>query len=84
MSEQPEEIQPEKTTTDDLGASIPKIPWSEIGQEFVENWGRLDPTKPTPEDVEVLGTKGSGKTLWAAKAMQERVLARPRAARSGR
>jgi len=76
MSEQPEEIQPEKTTTDDLGASIPKIPWSEIGQEFVENWGRLDPAKPTPEDVEVLGTKGSGKTLWAAKAMQERVLAR--------
>lgn len=62
--------------TDEENASIPKQPWSAIAQEFVENWGRLDQGSPTPEDVEVLGTKGSGKTLWMCKAIQERMIAR--------
>lgn len=60
----------------DVNAPIPRIPWSQIAQEFAEVWGRLDPKNPTPEDVEVLGTKGSGKTLWMAKAIQERVIVR--------
>jgi hypothetical protein len=57
-------------------APIPKQPWSAIAQEFAESWGRLDPQNPTPEDVEVLGTKGSGKTLWMCKAVQERMIVR--------
>lgn len=60
----------------DLGEMPSRQPWSAIGQEFVENWGKLDPANPTPEDVEVLGTKGSGKTLWMCKAVQERMIAR--------
>lgn len=62
---------------EDDAVRIPeRRPWSEIAQEFAENWGRLDPKEPTPEDVEVLGTKGSGKTLFACKAMQERMIVR--------
>lgn len=54
----------------------PRQPWSAIGQEFAEVWGRLDPDNPTPEDVEVLGTKGSGKTLFMCKIIQERMIVR--------
>lgn len=61
---------------EDNSASIPRRPWSEIGQEFAENWGRLDPSEPTPEDMEVLGIKGSGKTLFMCKTVQERMIVR--------
>lgn len=73
MSETQEEYVPQETEDT---TSIPKQPWSAIAQEFAESWGRLDPSSPTPEDVEVLGTKGSGKTLWMCKAIQERMIVR--------
>lgn len=57
-------------------APIKRQPWSAIAQEFAEVWGRMDPNNPQPEDVEVLGIKGSGKTLWMCKAVQERMLVR--------
>lgn len=72
-TETPSETQP---TNNEENISIPRRPWSEIGQEFAENWGRLSPSDPQPEDVEVLGTKGSGKTLFMSKIVQERMLVR--------
>jgi hypothetical protein len=62
--------------SDEESVSIERRPWSEIAQEFAENWGRLDPKSPTPEDVEVLGIKGSGKSLFMCKAVQERMIVR--------
>lgn len=77
MTETTEQPPSVNEVRDDGSYQMPeRMPWSEIGQEFAENWGRLDPSDPTPEDVEVLGIKGSGKTLWACKAMQERMIVR--------
>jgi nucleoside-triphosphatase THEP1 len=53
-----------------------RIPWSEIGPEFVTVWGRADPADPQPEDVEVVGPKGSGKTHLLCKMLQDRQIAR--------
>lgn len=55
---------------------IERVPWSVIGQEFTELWGRHDPQNPQPEHAEVLGINGSGKSLWMCKAVQERMLSR--------
>lgn len=55
---------------------VDRVPWSELAQEFAETWGRANPDDPQPEDVEVLGQKGSGKTLWMCKAVQERMVVR--------
>lgn len=55
---------------------VERLPWSQLAQEFAETWGRADPKDPQPEHVEVLGINGSGKTLWTAKACQERMLVR--------
>jgi|SRR5215475_6305876 len=54
----------------------PRVPWSELAAEFAEAWGRADPADPQPEHVEVIGINGSGKTLWMAKAVQERMIVR--------
>lgn len=56
--------------------SLDRVPWSQLAQEFAETWGRADPSDPQPEDVEVIGQKGSGKTLWSCKAVQERMMVR--------
>jgi hypothetical protein len=66
----------EESAQDEIGRPLPKQPWSQLAQEFAEVWGRLDPGHPTPEDVEVLGTKGSGKTLFMCKIVQERMIVR--------
>jgi hypothetical protein len=75
MTEQAEDTLP-PVPEENINIQIPHQPWSQIAQEFAETWGRLDPGNPTPEDVEVLGTKGSGKTLWMCKAVQERMIVR--------
>jgi hypothetical protein len=53
-----------------------RIPWSEIGPEFVTVWGRADPADPQPEDIEIVGPKGSGKTHLLATMLQDRAIAR--------
>jgi hypothetical protein len=62
--------------SEDVSVSIPERPWSEIGQEFAENWGRLDPSDPQPEHLEVIGPTRSGKTLFMCKVIQERMIVR--------
>lgn len=55
---------------------VDKVPWSVLGPEFVQVWGRADPGDPQPEHMEVLGMTGSGKTYFLATVLQERVIAR--------
>jgi hypothetical protein len=47
-----------------------------VGPQFVTEWGRADPADPQPEDVEIVGPKGSGKTHLLAKMLQDRAVAR--------
>jgi hypothetical protein len=55
---------------------IERIPWSQLGPEFAAIWGRADPNDPQPEDMEILGMKGSGKTYFLMTVLQERMLVR--------
>lgn len=52
-----------------------RIPWSELGPEFVEIWGRPR-GKFQPEHVEITGQNGSGKTYILITLLQERALVR--------
>ena len=56
--------------------TIQKVPWSKLGPEFAMEWGRADPADPQPEDMEIIGMKGSGKTYFMMKVLQERMLVR--------
>lgn len=53
-----------------------RIPWSILGPEFLQVWGRADPKKPKPEHMEILGPNGSGKTYFQGTVMQQRAALR--------
>lgn len=55
---------------------VEKLPWSELGPEFVLIWGRADENDPQPEHMEIIGMNGSGKTYFLMKILQERMLVR--------
>ena len=55
---------------------IERLPWSVLGPEFAVVWGRADPSDPQPEHMEVIGVNGSGKTLFIAKVLQDRMIVR--------
>lgn len=55
---------------------VERVPWSELGPEFVEIWGRNDPDNPQPEHMEIVGMNGSGKTYFLCTVLQERMLVR--------
>lgn len=48
-----------------------EIPWSELGPEFTQSWGRPD-GKAEPEMVEITGQTGSGKTYLLTDLLQGR------------
>lgn len=48
-----------------------RVPWSELGEDFIETWGR-DDGKPRAEHVEAEGQNGSGKSYLIATMMQQR------------
>ena len=48
-----------------------RVPWSELGPEFIEEWGHKD-GKFAPEHMEITGATGSGKTYLAATMLQQR------------
>lgn len=58
------------------GIQVERIPWSVLGPEFAQVWGRADPNDPQPEHVEIIGMSGSGKTYLLLKLLQERMLVR--------
>lgn len=60
----------------DTPIEIQRVPWSRLGPEFAIEWGRSDPANPQPEDMEIVGMKGSGKTHFLIKILQERMLVR--------
>lgn len=53
--------------------NIPRIPWSELGPDFISKWGRANPRNPQPEHLEYLGTTGSGKTFFLTQILAEMV-----------
>lgn len=52
---------------------VERVPWSELGPEFIETWGRYEPKNPQPEHMELLGPNGSGKTFLEAQINAEMV-----------
>jgi nucleoside-triphosphatase THEP1 len=81
----PEDVEPEDqratTTTAPAAAdwrSDPsftwpqRVPWSELGPDFIGSWGRADPGNPQPEHWEIIGPSGSGKTHLMLTALQDR------------
>jgi hypothetical protein len=49
-----------------------RVPWSELGAQFAELWGRADPANPQPEHMWMIGQNGSGKTHGLGVIFQER------------
>lgn len=56
-----------------------EMPWSVLGPQFQEAFGRADPADPQPEHAEFVGQNGSGKTHAAGKIYQERAFVTGRA-----
>ena len=48
------------------------VPWSELGPEFIEAWGRREDGRPDWEHIEVTGQSGSGKSYAIATILQQR------------
>jgi hypothetical protein len=54
-----------------------KLPWSTLAPQFHEAYGRADPADPQPENMEVFGQNGSGKSHAVGKIYQERAQVHP-------
>jgi hypothetical protein len=52
---------------------VERVPWSELGPEFIAQWGRYEPRNPQPEHMELLGPNGSGKTFLLAQINAEMI-----------
>jgi nucleoside-triphosphatase THEP1 len=52
--------------------AIPRLPWSEIGPDFIAAWGRPR-GKAMPEHLEIVGPTGSGKSFLLVDMIRERV-----------
>lgn len=50
---------------------IERVPWSVLGPQFIESWGRSNPKNPQPEHLEIIGQNGSGKSFLLAQIMSE-------------
>jgi nucleoside-triphosphatase THEP1 len=72
MTMQPDQIQRDRNAIPE----IPKVPWSQLGPEFVTIWGRADPNDPQPEHMEIVGMNGSGKTYFLMVILQMLMLIR--------
>ena len=57
-----------------------RVPWSQLGPDFIAAWGRANPADPQPEHVEIVGQNGSGKSYLECTMLQDRLRARKRAA----
>jgi nucleoside-triphosphatase THEP1 len=54
-------------------AEPPRVPWSELGPSFIEDWGH-DGTAMRGEHVEITGQSGGGKSYLLATILQQRAL----------
>lgn len=87
MTVQREDIEPEaqrSSTSDwrkDPNFNWPqRRPWSELGPDFIDAWGRNDRANPQPEHMEIVGQNGSGKTYLLMTCLQQRYRQRKSAA----
>src|SRR5215475_3279256 len=86
MTVQPADTEPEdqRAVTDwrtDPNFRWPEtVPWSELGDDFTQAWGRADPQHPEPEHLEIVGPTGSGKTYLLCTMLQQRMVRRQSAA----
>jgi hypothetical protein len=79
MSVQPADTEPENqraTSADwrrDPDFTQPaRVPWSELGDSFQQEWGRDERGRPDPEHIEIVGPTGSGKTWLMCTMLQGR------------
>ena len=49
-----------------------ELPWSEIGDDFIEAWGHDDKGQMAAEHMEVAGQSGSGKSYLIGTLLQQR------------
>jgi hypothetical protein len=49
-----------------------EVPWSELGEEFIEAWGHDERGKLRAEHMEVTGQSGSGKSYMIGTILQQR------------
>ena len=52
---------------------VERIPWSELGPEFIAVWGRPRGVNQ-PEHLEILGPTGSGKSFFLVQILHEQVV----------
>jgi hypothetical protein len=48
------------------------VPWSELGEDFIESYGHDEDGKLRAEHMEVTGQSGSGKSYFVATVLQQR------------
>ncbi len=84
MTVHPEDVEPESHRASSSVTAPPhwahdpnfqfpeRVPWSELGPDFIATWGRADPANPQPEHLEIVGPSGSGKTHFLLTALQDR------------
>jgi hypothetical protein len=64
---------PGGTTTLDSGFTWPQmVPWSELGDDFIESYGHDDQGRLRAEHLEATGQSGSGKSYAVATILQQR------------
>lgn len=49
-----------------------EVPWSELGEDFIDSYGHDEKSKLRAEHVEVMGQSGSGKSYAIATILQQR------------
>lgn len=84
MTVQPEDVEPETARARSSASTPPhwaadpnftmpeRVPWSQLGPDFIMTWGRADPANPQPEHLEIVGPSGSGKTHLMLTMLQDR------------
>lgn len=86
-------VQPQDTEPEEQQARAPadfrhdpnfewpeRVPWSVLGEDFTQVWGRADTGNPQPEHLEIVGPTGSGKTYLLCTMLQQRMVKRETAA----
>jgi hypothetical protein len=79
----PEDVEPEASRSASAAAEPPdwrrdagftppeKVPWSELGPDFIDAWSRTDPRTGQSESAEIVGPSGSGKTHLMLTMLQD-------------
>lgn len=62
---------PSQTTYRDEPVVVERVPWSVLGEQFIEVWGRANPENPQPEHLEIIGITGSGKSFLLTQILSE-------------